>query len=568
MVSYLVTVFIKTLGNKDRLYLSPDPLLQMAKAPSPALLSILAILATASGSPTPLPFLCPSHSYNKRNFPHPRTTTPPIAVKFVQGDDGLWRRAESYSLYGSTFPCSGVSYRIPGPRSTSSFSKACPTPTQVASSSDVLSDYPKSTPTDDIRNSLPLGWKPIPTPTESRPTLILVLSLVLAFLICVFIIGCVFWRKSIIKRRKRDLEAEFKRRHSKLSAAEEAKNMVEKESKAKLKILARATARWKANIRHAARQRKGKRVVTARSSQPHQHSHSSNNSRSQLTVSLPSRTSSRRSSVVSLPDDISQPIIGECPSPMSLPIDAIPTPTISRIATSPPAYHHDGQALPVICSNISHATSLDRQSSSFRANGSTRNSFHAAHVATDDKTLLARLVDLASRPPEETSTDALNACDTLVSAPAWQEELEEIPPDLIISNDHPSTSLAPTLFPPPPSKEHMATGDLYDYSYSFEGMAALESEPSAPPFHLDPTPPVDDHQIVPSAPPLLNDTEFLVDVHPSAPQLDVGEENPTGQDHDRMSSPTGLPSSNVPSLSASRRDIGVCDDITLPGYRP
>ena len=537
----------------------------MAKPPSSALLSILAILATASGSPTPASFLCPSH--NKRHFTHSHptaTSNSRIPAKFVQGDDGLWRRVDSYTLYGSTFSvCESVSYRIPDPHTTPSFSKSFPSSTQVASSSDDRSDDPSLTPADDIRNSLPLGWSPTPTPSQSRPNLILVLSLVLAFLICFFIIGCVFWRRSIIKRRKKDLEAESKKRHSKPSAAEDAKNMLEKESKAKLKILARATARWKANIRHAARQRKGKRVVTSRSSQSLQPSHSSNNSLSRLSISLHSRTSSRRSSVVSL----SQPIIDECPSSMSLPLDSIPTPTISPIETSPPAYHHDGQALPVIYSNISHTTSLDRQSSSFRVNSSTSNSFHAAHVATDDKTLLARLVDLASRPPEETSTDALNACDTLVSAPAWQEELEEIPPDLIISNDHPSTSLAPTLFPPPPSKEHMATGDLYDYSYSFEGMAALESEPSAPPFHLDPTPPVDDHQIVPSAPPLLDDTEFLVDVHPSAPQLDAGEENPTGQDHDRMSS--GRPSFDVPSLSsASRRDIGVRDDITLPGYRP
>ena len=567
MVSYLVTVFIKTLGNKDRPTFPPDPLLQMARPPSTGLLSILAILATASGSPTPASFLCPSH--NKRHFTHSHPTAVPssrIPAKFVQDDDGIWRHAESYTLYGSTFCCVGVSYRFSDPHTTNPhFSKSWPSSTQVDSSSDDRSDL-SPTPVDDIRNSLPLGWSPTPTPNENRPTLILVLSLVLAFIICFFIIGCVFWRKSIIKRRKKDIEAELKKRpkrHSK-PAAEDAKNMVEKESKAKLKVLARATARWKANIRHAARQRKGKRVVTTRSSLPSQPSHSSNNSRI-LSVSLHSRTSSRRSSVVSLPDELSQPIIDESPSSISLPSDPISTPTISPVATSPPAYHHDGQALPVIYSNISHATSLDRQTSSFRVISSTSNSFHDAHVATDDKTLLARLVDLASRPPEETSTDTLDACDTLVSAPAWHDGLEDIPSELIISNDHPPTRLVSSLFPPPPSKEHMehmATGDLYDYSFSFEGTAALEPEPSAPPFHLDPGPLIDDHQIVPSAPPLL-DTEFLVDVVPCAPRLDMGEESPAGQDHDRMPS---VPLSDV--SSASRRDIEVRDDITLPGYRP
>jgi hypothetical protein len=182
----------------------------------------------------------------------------------------------------------------------------------------------------------------------------------------------------------------------------------------------------------------------------------------------------------------------------------------------------------------------------------------AAHVATDDKTLLARLADLASTPPEEVYT--LDACDTLVSAPAWHDELEEIPPDLITSNDHPpddtNTPLTSSLFPPPPSNERTGTTDLYDYSFSFLDTAAFEPVPSAPPFHLGSVPP-DDHQIVPSAPPLLDDTELF---HPSAP---VGEENPMGQDHDRMAA-SGLPlPANVSSLSASQQDI-----IALPGYRP
>ena len=358
----------------------------------------------------------------------------------------------------------------------------------------------------------------------------MILAPILAFTIFIVISGYVFFWK---KRRRRDREAGAGCKPS----AEGGR------TKPKIWQLA-----WKPNLRHV-RQRKGKRVVTA-------------SSRSQ--ISLPSRTSSQRSSVVSLSDDLSE---DESPTPTSL--SAISTPTISPIATLPPAYHHEGQELPVIYSNISHANSHDRQSSSFAVNSSTPNSLRAAHVATDDKTLLARLVDSTSRPPEETSTDTLDACDTLVSAPAWHDELEEIPPDLIISNDHPPICPASSLFPPLPSKEHIFTGDLYDYSFSFEGTGALEPEPSAPPFHLDSAPPsLDDHQIVPSAPPLLDDTEFLVDVHPSAPQFDMGDENSAGQDHDRMSSTSGLPSSDIPSSSTSRRDVGVRDDITLPGYRP
>ena len=91
----------------------------MVRPPSTALLSILAILATTSGSPTPASFLCPSH--NKRHFTHSHPTAAPssrIPVKYAQGDDGLWRHAESYTLYGSTFCCIGVSFWIPDPHTT------------------------------------------------------------------------------------------------------------------------------------------------------------------------------------------------------------------------------------------------------------------------------------------------------------------------------------------------------------------------------------------------------------------------------------------------------------------
>lgn len=407
--------------------------------------------------------------------------------------------------------------------------------------------------TDDIRDSLPLGWNPMPPQNERHTLLILALSLVLAFFICAFIIGCVFWRKKIIRLRRRDLEAESKKPHSVPSVAEEVKNVVEKENKTKLKIWARATARWKASVRHAARQRKGHRVASSKSSQANQPFHSSNHSRSRLSLSLPSRTPSRRSSVVYLSDQPPQSII-ECLSSMSLPHD---TPTMSshtNTATSPPAYHHAGQAY----SNIPHTTSLDRPSSSIDPHSPT----HTGHVATDDKTVLARLANLASKP-QDVSTDTIDACDTLTSVPPWHDEFEDIPPDFIISNDYPPDSICVTssLFPPPPSKERMATMDLYDFSFSFDDTAAMETEPSVPPFHPGSVP-LDDHLIVPSAPPLLDEAEF---VHPSAPEFDVGEENPVAQDHDRMLSASGLPSSaNISSLSTSHEQ----DIIALPGYRP
>jgi len=464
-------------------------------------------------------------------------------------------------------------------------SQACLYPTQIPSNSydelHVSADQTTPAPTEDIRDSLPLGWGPTSKTNGSRTTLILALSLVLALFICFFTIGCLFWRKNVIRQRKRDLEAEFKKRLP--SAAEEAKDLIEKESKAKQKLFARATARWKANARHAARQRKGKRVATLKSSQADPSPQSSNISRSRTPLSVsspPSRASSRRSSVISLPD---QPIIGEFLTSLSRDtLSTVATSPHTNVPISPPAYHHGGQASPTIQTNISHATPLGRsrrssQSSSPRAridpysSGiSTPKLFHAAHVATDDKALLARLADLASRPPEDSSSDTL---DTLVSAPAWHDELEELPPELVTPDDHPPdiTCVPSSLFPPPPSKERMATADFYEYSFSFEDMASLGPgpEPSAPPFQLDSALLLDDHQVLPSAPPLIDDPELVTDVHPTAPQWestscqpDVCGEIPTGQDHDRIRLPPSA------SVQASRQEIGTVDDVALPGYRP
>lgn len=102
-------------------------------APSSGVLSLLATISAASSAvdgspltlhPTPPPFLCPyiacdNYEAGVELFPHPvaetsasaltapTTTTKlgkrgAIADKFVQGPDGKWRRADRYTLYGST----------------------------------------------------------------------------------------------------------------------------------------------------------------------------------------------------------------------------------------------------------------------------------------------------------------------------------------------------------------------------------------------------------------------------------------------------------------------------------
>jgi hypothetical protein len=89
-------------------------------APSATLLSLLSAIASSSvaeGSPAPPSFLCPSiqraapptrrrvkrdnESSTSTSVPSvPRAVVRNIADKYERGEDGLWRRVDSYTLYG------------------------------------------------------------------------------------------------------------------------------------------------------------------------------------------------------------------------------------------------------------------------------------------------------------------------------------------------------------------------------------------------------------------------------------------------------------------------------------
>jgi hypothetical protein len=106
--------------------------------PSSSLLTLLASLASAStvyGSPAPPSFLCPtleSGDVADCALPsRPSTSQTPVTTvslaeptqtvlprhvpdRYSQQDDGMWRRIDSYTLYGSTMPaCSSVSVGNP-----------------------------------------------------------------------------------------------------------------------------------------------------------------------------------------------------------------------------------------------------------------------------------------------------------------------------------------------------------------------------------------------------------------------------------------------------------------------
>ncbi|KAF9486485.1 hypothetical protein BDN70DRAFT_870040 [Pholiota conissans] len=579
--------------------------------PSSSLLSLLASLASAStayGSPAPPSFLCPTLDSGDisacnlvpraSSFSAPPTTTiaPIASAKIIQPRhvpdryskqaDGVWRRVGSYTLYGSTMPAC---------------TSSCSTPTAVSPLDDQIQVGDKSDVTTttsalyDISTDLPPGWNPVRR--ESRTALILLISLFLALFIGSFIIGCMLWRKRMkAKKGSHDIEAEAKRKRDR--TASEAEVILEKEIKTKQKIWARATARWRTNARYSARQRRGRRI-SSRLPQANQSSTSLDNSRSYLAESSsspPSVPSSRRSSTASLADQFRNETSSSALQPEADSASTLGTPE-HPTRVSPPAYHHhhnhNGDLPRIIVSEDStsadytgmstptgmvrsrrpsHSSALTSLTNASQNN--TPTSLHAAHVATDDKALLARLAMLASAPPEDES--AVSSQSTLqVSAPEWEDEdLESIAPHLVNPSST-STSFSP-MFPPPPSKERLAAAEFYDYSYAFEEMTIpeLEAGPSAPPFEEGSAPHLD--LLVPSAPPLFEDDEFApsddAQAQPSAPSWDLASQN----EHDQVNATSGQngdrtqshDTSSSTDQGPSEESLSARDSVVLPGYQP
>ncbi|KAF4612422.1 hypothetical protein D9613_004196 [Agrocybe pediades] len=604
---------------RHRKFAHPGP----RPTPSSGILILLASLAasapTVNGSPAPLPFLCPSVGTERtvsippvrRNSQSSASTSTSHAIvskatqrpsfaaprhvpdRFSQGPDGVWRRVGSYTLYGSTVSaCVGQSCRTPT-NAVSNVDVDVDDQIQVGSNQIVSNG---SSPPYDFRDTLPPGWKPTSKPYESKTPLILAMSLVLACIICFFIFGCLFWRRTMRKHYKsHDVEAKARKKRRAIMEEESRESVVEKEVKAKQKIWARATARWKANVRYSARQRR-KRFGT-RSSQAHQSSYSVDTAQSQvagLHSPTHSRMSSRVSSTVSIPDQLQEDNAQDYEIPSPAVITTTPSPSSPQSAplALPPAYQHRGQIPPIVVSTDGTSSEEYSESPDFgRTRRPSHSSYtgsvvtndgqtvglspnsavHAAHLATDDKTLLAHLANMASQPPEDRTPQSAETSHTHVSAPVWDdEEMESIPLHLISPAPSQSTSTQSTMFPPPPSKERLAASEYYRYPFSFDELESIEvdSGPSAPPFEEDARP-QNSNLLLPSAPPLLDHEEY-VSQQPSAPELDSltqngsPEEHPTGQDHDRIALPQG------PSVvsSSTLRPNPTNDTITLPGYRP
>ncbi|KAJ3988461.1 hypothetical protein F5890DRAFT_468883 [Lentinula detonsa] len=537
-------------------------------SPSSSLLSLLATVVSTSSvnaSPVVLPFLCPGleneSSYTKREGLDDQTTDAKSARakgrkrrlpdRYVRGSDGLWRKTD-WSLYGSSM-C------VDCPESTSS--TTMPTAdaaddtvnTGAATSTTTTSTTAASstTSTDDFMDSLPPGWKPL---QDSDHTVeILSISLSLAFFICLVMIFCVIWRRG--KKRSRDVEKKRTRSRN-ASSADDLEVMIKKEMKTKKKVIARATALWKANARYTFRQRRGKRkTVFHANNEP-----TTNTIEAQTSPSSPAH--SRRSSIDStltrnLDSHVDQTTLSTCAS------GEHPSPSSLSPISSPPAYlHHPLSTNNHNLSSPGRFNSTTSDTHSRRASVSSlapdalsicqpfpyTASHHMAHVATDDKALLERLNQLVSAPDGSTFS---NNHETPNVAPVWlDEELSDFTEleapcqesssftgsadDDSYDRSYPFHNRGSMIFPPPPvlslsSNEKGKGVAVYPYEYPYHPDQSYgpsfdyeqdtldvepQAGPSAPPFEFT----VGTFDASPSAPP-LELPELSISEYPSAARL-------------------------------------------------
>lgn len=354
----------------------------------------------------------------------------------------------------------------------------------------------------------------------------------------------IIWRRKKRRRREKDEELKLQKSHT-----SEHQKLVAKEARLMQKFWTRASTRWKDNVRSSARRRRNRRAAAGARTPSTVSVHNiasaisvsqstcSSFSRRPLSVSAPEARSGEPSATQNADDTIS--ILSsadlEASSPPAYIYNRAPIQIASKLLNVHEAYHLENEP-PDPFSDSTHNDNDDHHHPQYTAPTDDDpipydDSYHAGHVAIDDKSLLARMAHLASAPPPNADEGGSSAL--VISAPDWHdEELERVMDDSLPHGQH-STSSFPRLFPAPPAKDKMAAPNFYEYPYSFEEDAdSLAFEPSAPPFeqHAPSAPPLEDAEIVPSAPPLPEEPS------PSAPDW-VLEEDAEG-DRQLSSFPT------------------------------
>lgn len=450
-----------------------------------------------------------------------------------------------------------------------------------------------------MSTKLPPGWTTQHTSKKDPvSSLILALSIVLAVVICVLIFGCVVWRRKWIPRHK-DVEKRSRRKQAATGDGSDSEPEEKRRVRSQQRIWANASARWKSNVRLSVRRRRKRTAATSSTIDAASDVPSSSDiphSRSSLT--LPSTHSSPATAPTDLPTASvalpkPSPADGESPRADEQTSNAGAScgapgpqqpPDYGESGASQEARAHTADIVQRLLSEPGTSTEAYAASPPSVAPPSSddpqsHRAAFAAHVATDDKTLLARMANFVSAPPsEDPSSDDLAHTSCGPSVPVI-EELEPSPEDLqalqcdaagsseaawsgSVSTSHrptlsvqlpvPTYSREPSphpLFPPPPSKVPLAAPLFYEYPSMFEE-DILDTEPpigpSAPPFDYTTTPsaPEDDSGVgaVACAPPLIDEEEETI---------------------------LGLGHAHVPSLSEDTRAAVAHDDATpSSGHNP
>ncbi|KAJ7157196.1 hypothetical protein C8R46DRAFT_421712 [Mycena filopes] len=381
----------------------------------PWLLGLLAAAHNVKAIPSPL--VNDEHLFDA--YPDPPPPPPPQTTgthsrhhpppQYSPDPNGVWRRVDSYTLVGSTV-CDTCT--------------ANPTTTSIAATDD------------EFMASIPNGWVRDSVTTPVRTTVTVALSVALACFIIITIFRYHFTRKP---RPKADVE---KRRHppSTPSAKEVEKKQQQPQTQAR-KWMSRASARWRDNTRYLARQRRGRRHMHSRRASVESLVVVSSVEAPRAPSPVPSTRSHNSNSSSSSSSSLSLPLEAEVPQPPAYPVS--PPPPLAD-AKAADAGQEDADAEPEEFPPYTPRGEFPPSTSSFTAsaaaegNGNNRGYFDdllaagqprgaALHVATDDKTLLARLAEGASAPGFTSSSPS--HVDDHEGAEEEREEEEAHAPD-------------------------------------------------------------------------------------------------------------------------------------------
>ena len=478
--------------------------------------------------------------------------------------------------------------------------------------------------------------------------IILGLSLSLAFSLIAFMIGIVLWRR---KRRKR--EKDMEKTAASIDTRDAELDEGAQRVRSKQRMWQRASAKWMANVKHSARRRRKRgTTVATRPSDTDLLSDKPTIQASTSAVSLTrtqTRTGSDHDSAYSarppfVPEDGSRPPRTRSPSIASTDNSAVNANADpeSPPPFQPPAYIPNPSFQQT--RSVRHSPPNDAPSGSRRPRApSSDYSFdpsvplpyeppiHSAHVATDDKAVLAEMARLASAPPGDGSSmsgAAGGSSETQPSVPVLEEDpFELLPQEMDVNMDvadeygihqgsnsavaHDSISSAvplvvsysrtplpveddvdldvpsyaedairhPTLVLPLPPRKVPLTGPMfYEYPHEFEEDVVSVEPPYGPS-----SPPFEEPSALPFAFAEAPDSEHMI--APSAPPLEIEDEPPYAGDlvpsappldeheqvpvHDAASpsAPSGQ-SLGVPSTATPGSHANVSRDAVLRAARP